>query len=140
MHSLNPKKEAILVGFDSPRGIHADLFSVELKKIDARLQDYAQGVFVLVRMNGYMNRGWLESVAEDAGFKIEKVMAERELEFVEDAQGRQMVHLDMPQFRSKIEERLVREGMNPVSAYSTTDEAIQMFRRENQKILILSKW
>ena len=130
-NEINEKsfQSLVFIGFDWLSGSSSKNSVVnEINQITPWFQNPGNKGFILVVVREYMNRGWLDSIAEDTGLKVFKVMALRELEFVEDGLGREIVNLDLPQFRESIYERFVREGMNPVDAHLKTDQAIEQFR------------
>ena len=126
-----PFRGVILMRFDMPK---------EIEGVASVFQKPGNEGFLLIFSDRYVNRPWLESNIEDADLKVLAVIAERELEFVEDELGRQIVDLDDPKWRGMIYERLVQEGMNPVRAHPATDEAIRQFRKSRKsKVIILGK-
>lgn len=93
--------------------------------------------FLIVFATEPIGRVWLESIFEKADLEIQAIISLPELEFVKDEKGRQVVDLDLPNYRNMIYEQLVREGMNPVNAFPAADQAIQSFRKSRaSKILI----
>jgi hypothetical protein len=62
---------------------------------------------------------------------------ERELEYVKDGSGRQMFDLDLMKHLSGVFERLVFEGVNPAGAWSQVGAAIQTFRSNLDRIILV---
>jgi len=130
----------ILVGATSLDGIRK-LQLENFQEIASLFSASQSKGFLMVFADGSLARiGLLESIFEGTGLQTRSVMSLSELEFVEDEFNRQAVNLDFPQYRNRILERLVRQGMNPVHAHPVVDQAIQDFRKSQEpKILIVSK-
>lgn len=130
-HSLF--RGVILIGLDTAK-------NKDLREAASYIGRPENEGFLLVFATEPIGRVWLESIFERAGLKIWTIIAQPELEFMKDESGRQVIDLDLPDYRNMIYERFVREGMNPVNAYPATDQAIQNFRKSRaSKILIVGK-
>ncbi|OGX04883.1 MAG: hypothetical protein A3G87_04500 [Omnitrophica bacterium RIFCSPLOWO2_12_FULL_50_11] len=96
--------------------------------------------FLMIIAPKEFDHSLLETMIGASGLRISDVIPERELEFVKDASGRQIINLDGDRFRLKVYERLVREGMNPVYAMPASGEAIHRFRTDgNGTILVVER-
>lgn len=96
--------------------------------------------FLVIFVPNDIARKPLEVLIQQCGSRIRYAIPERELEFVKDASGRQIVHLDDDRFRLKIYARFVQKGMNPVLAMPASVEAIRRFRTsENRTILVVER-
>ena len=96
--------------------------------------------FILVFTWTEPDRKQVGALIKKYGFRVIESISERELEFVKDEKGRQMVGLDDLKWQSLIYERFVRGGMNPVNAWPAVEEAVQNFRKsQDSKILIIGK-
>jgi hypothetical protein len=113
------------------------------------LKEFAQAVqflsregnagFLIVILRPPLKFDSLNSIVVRSGLAIHTLMKESEIEFLKDGSGRQRISLDFPEPRRRIYERLVREGMNPVSAEGARDQAIRDFRASEAHILMVRK-
>ena len=118
----------------------AESQKMDLKRAASFLSDARHDGFLMVFSGGPLEPEFLESNLHEPSFNVHAVMGARELEFVKDESGRQAIDLDLPQYRYRIFERLVREGMNPVAAHPAAEQAVQDFRVSyGPKIFIVGK-
>jgi len=130
----------ILVGAAQPEGFR----QLSLKDFQDIASLYnasrSKGFLVVFASGSQTHLGLLQSIFEGAGLKMHSMMSLFELEYVEGELNRQATNLDFPDTKNRIFERFVRQGMNPVRAHPSTEEAIQNFRKANEpKILIVGK-
>ncbi len=130
----------ILVGAAQPEGFRK-LSLKDFQNIASLFSASQQKGFLMVFANGSQTHlGLLQSIFEGAGLRVHSIISLFELEYVKDELNRQAINLDFPEYRNQIFERLVRQGMNPVSAHPLVDESIQSFRKAKEpKILIVGK-
>lgn len=95
--------------------------------------------FLMAIVPGGFQPSTLEPLLKESGLQIEDVFAEPDIEFVHNQAGRQIIHLDDSDVLSPVYQRLVYEGMNPVTAWPAAQRAAQVFRASNRKVLVLKR-